>query len=166
MAGANSFAYVSNQPVISRDPSGAIQIVTSSESYRARLQSAIAMIRQQMLADPGRAICCNNYFREHAGSAIGSLGTWMQDGGPPYLFVVSRPATVSSDKQAYAQKGSPFLYINIFADVIDKNPVGCALASLIVHEAGHLARQDMHDNEPQDFFNACRFGCIEPGKYR
>ena len=42
----------------------------------------------------------------------------------------------------------------------------CELASLLLHELGHLARKDAVDNEPEDFFGQCKVRCLDPGKWR
>ena len=42
----------------------------------------------------------------------------------------------------------------------------CDLASLLLHEMGHLAREDNKDNEPTHFFNLCHLnGCVNPAKF-
>jgi hypothetical protein len=40
------------------------------------------------------------------------------------------------------------------------------VSSVILHEMGHNARRDSHDNEPPEFFRKCNLGCAQPGRFQ
>jgi hypothetical protein len=90
------------------------------------------------------------------------IKTWASPGGPPYIGTrtYSRP-----DLGGNAQAGAPFRYLWINETLFSK-PNPCGLGSVLLHEMGHLARQDTFDNEPPDFFKRCAMGCISPGSWR
>lgn len=86
-------------------------------------------------------------------------------------FVFSTPGT-AFDNNAYA--GTHGTTTNIFMneDWVDRGvppPMGNEMASILLHELGHLARESSHDDDNSDaakeFFRRCRVGNIDP-RYR
>ena len=108
--------------------------------------------------------CCKYFSDRNA-----DLPTWTQKGGPPYIRPMNEDQIREAKKKgtvcSFAQKGPPFQYFWVNPDCF-KKPNPCKLASLLLHEMGHLARQDTTDNEPGDFFKDCNLGCARPGDYR
>jgi hypothetical protein len=66
--------------------------------------------------------------------------------------------------------GEPWMAIQLnprrLADEAWPRLGACELASVLLHEMGHLARRDTHDREPKAFFRACRLRCLNPGRWR
>ena len=137
----------------------------ASPVERNAIEAAFALIRSQMTKNT----CgdCKKYFASQ--SNLQDIDKWTEPGGPPYVSTTVRSASASTDVFAYSQNAPPFLYTWLYKDDFFPSPKRlspCDLASLILHEAGHLSRQDTTDNEPADFFKKCAFGCINPGKFR
>lgn len=108
--------------------------------------------------------CCAEYFA----SRNQDLAEWLSPGGPPYI-TQARGATAKGMQRVSAcgqsQKASPFTYMFLNPGCF-RRPDPCKLASIIMHEMGHLARQDTTDNEPEDFFRICSAACVKPGRFR
>lgn len=129
---------------------------------RAALQStdlerALVLLRRSIR--PGTP--CHAYFRD--------LGldpeVLLSPGGPPYVTYLDHRAFPGEGVCAKAQAGVPFSYIFLNPDCPLGGDDTCAVASLLLHEMGHLARRDVTDNEPPEFFEACRVGCLRPGEF-
>lgn len=131
------------------------------ETDFARLvDEAADLIRDQLATTPS----CQAYF---AGLGV-DLEAWLAPEAPP--FVVARPFTTlpwrgSSPICGGAQARPPFELLFVDPRCFRGRDV-CDLASLLLHEIGHLARRDTRDNEPPGFFAACRLSfCVNPARY-
>ena len=163
--GLNSYAYGAGNPVLLADPFGLYTVVSASSAERARFEAAMQLLQKELAKD--KCGECKKYFSSQP--HLNDLDQWVQPGGPPYLNAIARPSAAPSDAKAYSQKGAPWTYSWFFKDNFPPSRRAlspCDLASLILHEIGHLARQDTTDNEPSDFFKACKFGCVNPGRWR
>lgn len=155
------YVYVGAQPLTSSDPLGLFQVF-GSRPFRGKVESAMARLDQD-LAKP-EAECCRQYF-----SDLGvDLDEWIQQGGKPFIRDADVKTARDMARQSQcggAQPRPPFLWVFVRPDCFRK-PDPCGMASLLLHEFGHLARKDTKENEPSDFFEACSFGCIRPGDFR
>jgi len=160
----NLYSYVAADPVNSIDPTGLATIVAGPKSpYKQKLKIALEKLRKELANNPSPA--CDAYFQAQPNQAFQDFRkALMSDQGPPYIHAADRPQKLSTDVSAYSQKGGTFDHMFIFKDFIDKNPINMEVASVILHELGHLARQDTTDNEPENFFQDCRCGNLNPGK--
>lgn len=130
--------------------------------FPGRLERAVEEIREHVRSAPA----CHAYF-----DAQGvDLDAWLEPGMPPYVVPrqLRRPGRLPgrSDRVCgAAQGGPPFEWVYVDAECF-RHPRLCDLASLILHEMGHLARRDTRDREPREFFRACRLSaCVDPGRY-
>lgn len=135
---------------------------TSQETaFAQRIERAAEGIRQQLRTSP----VCRDYFHQ-----LGvDVDAWLDTNQPPYV-IPRRLHTVQRNEGGpicgAAQATPPFRFLFIDWHCFPR-PRLCDLASLILHELGHLARQDTEDHEPRAFFMACRLSsCIDPGRYR
>ncbi|MCG8459182.1 MAG: hypothetical protein MI919_23140 [Holophagales bacterium] len=130
----------------------------------AALGERVAEAAEELRTHLADAPACRLYFQ-----SLGvDLEDWLSPGGPPY--VVPRPLGRFSGRHREricggAQNRRPFE--KVFVDWrCFRGTQLCELASLLLHELGHLARRDTTDHEPPDFFDACRLGpCIDPARY-
>jgi RHS repeat-associated protein len=162
---ANPYAYVYASPINWNDPLGLFTVISASPTEKKAIEAAFALIRSQLTKN--NCGDCKKYFTSHPN--LQDMDQWTQPGGPPYVSTIAKPDGVPPDDFAYSQSDAPFSYTWLFKQGFFpslKRLSPCDLASLILHEAGHLARQDKTDNEPVDFFKKCKFGCIDPGKFR
>jgi hypothetical protein len=113
------------------------------------------------LADQKDSNCCGGYF-EHKGVDIEA---WTSAGGAPYFVQRKREGSKFGRACGFAQKAAPFTYVHVNWDCFQKTGV-CSLASFLLHEMGHLARKDTHDNEPAGFFEVCDLGCADAGDFQ
>jgi len=123
----------------------------------ADVERALVMLRRAVR--PGGS--CDAYFRALGvdPEALLSLGE------PPYLIYLDGNRFAGEGICAKAQAGEPFSYVFLNPDCPLDGKDTCAVASLLLHEMGHLARRDITDNEPPEFFEACRVGCVRPGDF-
>jgi RHS repeat-associated protein len=160
---ANPYQYAMGTPLTNVDPLGLYTVLKASPGEKVRIDNAIQKLLQEMTNSPDGCKDCVDYFKGL--NQFTDIKAWTQQGGAPYLRVLQTPA---GGGRAHSQKGSPwtytFLYENNFPPSASQLSE-CRLASLILHEVGHLARQDTTDNEPQEFFSKCQFGCINPGEW-
>ena len=128
--------------------------------FAGRVDRAADLIRKQTLKLPK----CRAYF-ERLGVDIEA---WLAPNQPPY--VIPRRLHVPSGRSIEpvcggAQGQPPFEFLFVDKRCF-RGPDICALASLLLHEMGHLARRDTRDNEPPEFFAACRLSsCVNPARY-
>lgn len=139
--------------------------VPTDTDFEDRLRDASDLIRDQALLIPS----CQAYF---LGYGV-DLHEWLAPHRPPY--VVPRPlggpfSPPTADKRDAVCGGieghPPFdvLFVDPRCFPQGRN---CDLASLLLHELGHLARRDTDDHEPFDFFAACRLSaCVDPARFR
>lgn len=89
--------------------------------------------------------------------------------GAPCVSVVvasngSRSTPCSVPARAALVDGSiTYIFLN---PACFRKPDFCRLASIIMHEMGHLARQDTTDYEPEDFFRTCSAVWVKPERFR
>jgi RHS repeat-associated protein len=161
---SNLYNYAFGDPINLIDPTGLATIVGRPKSpYTQRLKDALEFFRKELRDNPSPQ--CDAYFQAQPNPEFKDFRkALLTDGGPPYIRAADKPRGVSGDTAAYSQQGAPWTYMTIFKDFMDKNRIGNEVPSVILHELGHLARQDTTDNEPQQFFDACVCGSINPGK--
>lgn len=130
------------------------------QGFSERLEAATELIRQQTLDSP----TCHAYFRRHGAD----LDRWLTPDLPPYVVLRSLDAPFSRQSESIcgaAQNRAPFEVLFIDPSCFRGRGI-CDLASLLLHEMGHLARRDTSDQEPPDFFIACRLSrCVDPSRY-
>jgi RHS repeat-associated protein len=169
-AGINFYSYVGNDPIISTDPSGQIEN-RGNGKYKARIANAILIIQKEIskgfLENSQQCDKCQDRFNNSPNPDYHDRWRWLfYDGIPPIIYTRIRPTGTPSHWNAYAQPG-PFFMLWIFEDFIDRNPIGCALPSLIFHEVIHLARQDTQGNQEDEAFQKdCQIGCLDPFRYK
>ena len=121
---------------------------------------AVASLRERA----AESETCRNYF---LGLGV-DLDAWLTPHEPPFAVPRTfRPSWFRNSDRVCggAQHRPPFEVIFVDPTCFRGNKI-CDLASLLLHEMGHLARQDTQDNEPKDFFAACRLSaCIDPGRF-
>ena len=129
--------------------------------FARRVDRAVDLIREQALEMP----TCQAYF-----ARLGvDLEAWLAPNRPPYVKPKSLNVAFSRRSAepvcGGAQGRPPFEFLFVDKSCFRGRDV-CALASLILHELGHLARRDTRDNEPPEFFVACRLSlCVDPARY-
>lgn len=136
--------------------------VFGSSLFRRRVEVAAREVRSQLRGPRGRS--CGDYFAERGVD----LGAWLALEGPPYVKEVGRDQGGRSVRQVHgsAQAGAPFEWVFIGGPGA-RSTDACRLGSLLLHELGHLARRDVTDNEPLEFFSRCRLSaCIDAGRFR
>ncbi len=142
------------------EPAGRAQPGVHDSEFASYLEQAAGLIREQMLEVPS----CRAYFKRFGVD----LGTWLEPSEPPY--VVSRrfaalPWRNTSPICGGAQGRPPFEFLFVDKGCFRGRDV-CELASLLLHEMGHLARRDTRDNEPSEFFAVCRLSaCVDPARF-
>ena len=125
-----------------------------------RLDQAADLLRRQALEAPA----CRAYF-ERLGV---DLDAWLAPDAPPR--VVARRLDFAAWRGrgpvcGGAQGRPPFELLFIDPRCFRGRQV-CELASLLLHEMGHLARRDTRDHEPPEFFAVCRLSaCVDPARY-
>jgi len=152
----NQYFYANQNPLIFADPLG-LYTVHGDGRFKREIEGAIEQIRKDLANDKGG--CCAQYF---AADGV-DIQQWLQPGGPPHI--VQSTQSVREGVCGWAQKGPPFSYLFVNWDCF-RTPNPCRLASLVLHETGHLARHDTTDNEPALFFELCNFGCTNPGRFQ
>jgi len=152
-AGSMTFyGYVSGDPVLRSDPLGLYQLVQPGRC-KGTITAAFEAITKS-LPSPEKPPCdCEKYASEHGGDLRANASPT----GVPVVMVRKLPPGVCG-----ATDGNT-IFIN---ESCCEKPDMCKLGSLLLHELGHFWRQDKTDNEPPDFFQRCRLGCIQPGQYR
>jgi hypothetical protein len=153
--------YASGDPIDASDPQG---LYTVNEPFaRGKIDQAMSLIKSeaQKKSSGADACKCCDYFKERGID----LTQWASPGGPPYITVHPVPSLPPTDAKAYSQNRSPWWIINV-RDTFFSEAAPWDLASLLLHEMGHLARHDTAKIEPNDFFEACKMGPLMPGKYR
>jgi RHS repeat-associated protein len=154
------YAYADSNPISASDPLGLYTVLTKDPAFRQQVDAGFGKIQEGL----GSPTCCSRYF---SGRGV-DLATWTQPGGPPYILRAEGKLRREMKRRKVcgaAQKGAPFQYFWLNPDCF-KTPDPCKIASLLMHEMGHLARQDTADNEPADFFTACTLlgRCVDPGR--
>ena len=161
------YLYVAGRPLTAIDPLGLYHIQSATEGQAAAIRRAMEVLQKLLEDEDTKSKCdpCRDYFRKQAAEALRDLDSWTREGGPPYIRVETRPSGVGSRTKAASRRTTP--YMIIYDDnFLPRSMRDCELASLILHEAGHLARQDTGDNEPAEFFKKCRIDCVDPGRFK
>lgn len=147
-------------PLALRDSAGSVRPSGRDVRFAQHFDEAVDLLREHVRVAPA----CRAYFKRHGVD----LNRWLTPGSPPY--VVSRKLHFSSRRSVApvcggAQGRPPFELLFVDTGCFRKQKI-CDLASLLLHEMGHLARRDTRDNEPPDFFAACHLNvCIDPSRY-
>lgn len=155
------YVFARGNPVRFVDPLG---LYTAQGNPRFKREVADAMRRIRDGLDDQDAECCTQYFEDRGID----IEQWLEPGGPPYIREGrSEEFRTASGAKACGkpQTGPPFSYMWVNWEDCFRTPDPCLLSSTILHEIGHLARQDTDvDNEPSDFFKPCTLdGCTQPG---
>ena len=164
--GGTYYSYVKNSPTSLRDPSGLYTILSGSQYFRARVTDGFTVLRDKLEG----ACDCRDYFREQRNPLFREL--------LPTLVPFEPGSTVNHVPKVFSTPGSSFkrgsfgatlgTTTNIFlnADWVQAGPVGSEMASILLHELGHLARESDHDDDDSDaareFFRRCTFGGVNP----
>ncbi len=159
------YLYVNAHPLVSADPLGLYETRGATRGQKQAIDEAMRVMREEMAKFKNQKACnrCVQYFAH----LVTDLEEWAKPGGPPYITPQVRPHGTPISVGGYSQKQAPWEYLFIFDDRLGPRALKpCELASDILHEMGHLARNDSTDNEPQFFFDACRIGCLNPGRTR
>lgn len=164
VAAGLGYIYADGRPVQSTDRLGLYTAFGNSVT-RSRIRNAMNRIAKGLKSGRKKnKDCCTQYF-----SQLGqTLDTMIAPGGPPFIVFVPEGTLFSGSSPrtcGTAQTGPPFTYLFIRESCFEK-PDPCKLASAILHEMGHLARKDNHDNEPPEFFKDCNLGCAKPGLFQ
>lgn len=146
-------------PIGLHDRGGRGAVSHDAEFARA-LENAIDLVRDQARTAPA----CLAYFKR-----LGiDLDAWLAPGVPPYVVAkrLNTPSRRSIEPVCGGAQGQPPFEVLFVDKRCFRQPQICDLASLILHEIGHLARRDTRDNEPPGFFAACRLSvCVDPARY-
>jgi Zn-dependent protease with chaperone function len=154
----NPYLYVGANPVNAVDPLG-LYTAFGDERFKREVDEAFRRIRGGLERDEN---CCARYFSDRGID----LGAWALPGGPPYIHQRPRAPRNRPSACGWAQASPEFEHMFVNWGCF-RRPDPCRLASLIMHEMGHLARQDTEKNEPPDFFRVCNLdGCVAPGRFR
>lgn len=145
------------------EPANSSPLLGANQELRGWVQDALGTIQLHLGASPSGA--CRRYF----GHLDFDLEEWLVSNGPPYIVPVAldRHRRRSWHQAcAVAESRPPFSHLLLNKHCFQQKSA-CDLASLILHELGHLARHDTRDNEPADFFASCRLSdCVDPEKFR
>ena len=155
------YLYADANPLRFSDPLG-LYTVSGPPDFKRNVEHGFQRIEDGL--DRPQGECCADYF----GARGIDLNEWVTPGGPPHVRAATGKLLRKMNEVnvcGVAQAGSPFTYYWVNPDCF-KRPDPCAMASLLMHEMGHLARQDTADNEPRDFFDACTLSgrCVDPGR--
>ncbi|MEM9597591.1 MAG: hypothetical protein AAGD06_25210 [Acidobacteriota bacterium] len=149
------------QPIGPDAAGGAQRYATAAGGLEKKVQRASELLREQIRTAPA----CRAYF-DHLGV---DLDAWLAADVPPTVVPrrLRRPNRWIGDPICgAAQAREPFERIYVDPSCF-RGPRSCELASLLLHEMGHLARRDTRDNEPRDFFDACRLSfCVDPARFQ
>ena len=154
------FTSLNAGPIVLRDASGGERPGVRDGEFAQHMDEAVALLREQLFAIPS----CGAYF-ERLGV---DLDAWLSPNLPPY--VVPRKLSIVPRRSISpvcggAQGRPPFEFLFVDKGCFRGREI-CELASLLLHELGHLARRDTRDNEPPEFFVVCRLSaCIDPARY-
>lgn len=157
------------------EPAPGVEVVATAEAeinrgavfggglFRRRVKVAAREVSAHLGGVRGRS--CRAYFAERGVD----LDAWLTLQGPPYIKEVTRTAAagrrLGRELRGEAQAGTPFEWVFIAGPA--RSADACRLGSLLLHELGHLARRDVTDNEPPEFFSRCRLSaCIDAGRFR
>ncbi|MBI2569487.1 MAG: RHS repeat-associated core domain-containing protein [Candidatus Schekmanbacteria bacterium] len=162
----NLYEYVGGDPINLTDVTGYYSIPTGTDpAIEERIHDAMTELREQMASTS--CISCKEYFAKANNPQLKNMEEWTKNNGqPPYFMIKDRESTTEKDIKGHAQKTMAFTNIYLFRDIFTGPMSPCTLASILLHEGGHLARMDTVENEPADFFNTCRIGCVLPGRFR
>lgn len=144
-----------DNPVNFTDPTG-LYTALGDDRFRREVDDAFDIIRR------GLGEGCCSYFHEHDVDLHG----WALPGGPPYIHQDDgRRFSGQQNVCAFPVASTLYVFVNWPGCFATPNP--CKLASVLLHELGHLARRDVgHDYEPSDFFKICNLGCADPGRFQ
>ena len=128
--------------------------------FGRRVETAADLIREQALRVP----TCRAYF-----ARLGvDLDAWLAPDVPPYVVARKLGFSLWRSTQPIcggAQSRPPFEVLFVDKGCFRGRRI-CELASLLLHELGHLARRDTRDNEPPEFFALCRLSsCVDPARF-
>lgn len=139
-------------------PDRPLAAALGGDLFRRRVRRAAARVADELKT--ARGASCRDYFAEQGIDVL----AWLELAGPPYFKEVE-PRRLDRTC-AWSQPSPPFEWVFVCSLCLyERDP--CPLGSLLLHELGHLARRDSHDNEPTDFLVRCRVSsCIDVGRYR
>jgi RHS repeat-associated protein len=162
VASGLGYAYADADPLRFTDPLGLFKAL-GTPAEASRIENAMERIRRGLDRKRRRnRDCCTSYFA----NLNQDLDALTMTGGPPFITFASSSAFGGSTSVCgKPQTGPPFTYIFINKACFQR-PDPCKLASVILHEMGHNARRDSHDNEPPEFFRKCNLGCAQPGRFQ
>jgi hypothetical protein len=132
--------------------------------HAERVYRALSLLQRLLRSE---AACdCVKYFEERGWR----ISKGISNGGLLVIFTdVEFPAS-AWDAHGLAQAQSPWSVIHLNPSKLSETAWprldDCALASVLLHEMGHLARKDRADNEPADFFRKCRVKFLDPKGWR
>jgi len=148
----------------SLNPASARQVhpVLVVGEYREMVHRSLRLLERVFSSAPGSR--CAKYFQGKGWQTSGGL--W---NGTTLVIFTNQPFS-GPEVWAQASNEAPWSVMYLNPDRLaarGSTPLDeCSLASVILHELGHLARKDANDNEPTEFFQACRVHCINPGRWR
>jgi hypothetical protein len=155
---ALSGASASNAPPSGRGPDAGGYIVTGPHAPQVHR----AMRKLERLLQLPEACQCTAYLEERGWSRFRRVADDMP------LTITTELAFPRPAQAAYAmaQSRKPWTVIHLNPARLGQKLGDCELASILLHELGHLARRDTTDHEPADFFRKCRVRCLKPGRMR
>jgi len=158
--GEPEYLFAHGNPIVNTDPLG-LYVASGSKKFREFLDNAFQSISEHLKNDESR--CCQEYFE----SFDVDIEEWARPGGLPYVVEAPKSAFAGS-KTICGKPHTKPPYTHIFLnETCTELPDTCKIASALMHEIGHLARRDTHDNEPPEFFKKCNLGgCVRPGRFR
>jgi hypothetical protein len=125
--------------------------------HAARVDRALRLVKAVLESSSGAE--CRGYFEARG---------W--PGAGPLVITTDAAFPERAEALATVAAGEPWSVIQLnpekLAEGADPGLGDCGLASLLLHEMGHLARHDKQDSEPRDFFQACHVRCLNPGRWR
>ncbi len=155
------YNYVTNNPINGNDPYGLYVVRKGTSQQRNLIDIAMRKIKEQYAKRAKK--CCKKEFQDRD-IDVENYAT-KETNFPIIYIIIEKRSPCYGKVKVIEHKGKiiPYIYINDKC-FNDNNP--CNLGSLLFHEFIHIARRDRTDIEDIDFQKKCRFGCIDPTRYK
>lgn len=157
--GTAGYQYAESSPLLKRDPLGSYVIYPTAR-YPKLIRKGLVKLVSELLGNTGPCKSCTDYFQGQPNQIMKNINDVLNEGTPPTIITGQ---CAGHNPNACTRPGV-WGRITIDEDFLSKVPSACEIATNILHEMGHLARQDRtneHDSPGwKEFTKKCRTSCL------